>query len=84
MISTTVTLVLTMGGWVIAGVLGVLGFFDKGKRERRREDDEVASNLIKNLQATIDIQEKKLQICRNLWICIHLSEIKRCKHLEKN
>ena len=58
--TTTITLILTMGGWIIAGVLGIVGFFDRGKRERRKEDDDVASNLIKNLQVTADVQEKKI------------------------
>ena len=49
-----------MGGWVIAGVLTFVGLFNKQARERRREDEEVASNLIKNLQNTVDIQEKKI------------------------
>lgn len=51
---------MTIGGWIIAGTLGLVGLFDRGKRERRKEDDQVASNLIKNLQTTSDLQEKKI------------------------
>lgn len=50
-----------MGGWIIAGVLAVVGVFNKQSRERRKEDESVASNLIKNLQTTAEIQQKEIE-----------------------
>lgn len=55
-----ITIILTIGGWIIAGVLAVVGVFNKQSRERRREDEDVASNLIKNLQTTVEVQEKTI------------------------
>lgn len=54
---------LTIGGalgWIIAGVLAVIGMFNKQSRDRRTQDDQTAANLINNLKTTVDLQEKQL------------------------
>jgi len=53
-----------MGGWVIAGVFGVIGIFNRQARERRKEDESVATNLINNLQKTVDLQEDTMKKMR--------------------
>ena len=54
-------LLLEYGGYIIAGVLVVLGMFGVQVRQRRGENDTVASNLITNLQTSLDLTEKNLK-----------------------
>jgi uncharacterized coiled-coil protein SlyX len=56
--------ILEVGGWVLAGALGLVGVFDSSSRKRRKEDDDTASNLITNLRTTTDLQEKELTALR--------------------
>lgn len=52
---------LAFGGYIVAGVLVVLGYLGMGSRDRRKDDDTVATNLINNLQKTVDLQEKTIK-----------------------
>ena len=47
-------------GWIIAGALALAGVFNAKFRERRRESDETATNLINNLRTTVEVQEKSI------------------------
>ena len=47
-------------GWVLAGAFALLGMFNSKQRERRRDDDITAANLINTLKTTVDIQEKAI------------------------
>lgn len=49
------------GGYVIAGILVVLGMFGMQVRARRAENDNVTQNLIDNYKATVEEQDKKLK-----------------------
>lgn len=55
---------LELSGWVVAGGLAVVGVFNKQRRTTRAEDDTVASNLIKNLTTTTELQEKEILVLR--------------------
>jgi len=61
----TLTVLLTLGGWVIAGVLAFVGILDRATRQRRKEDDNTASNLIQNLKTTTELQEKEIVTLRS-------------------
>lgn len=45
---------------VVVGGIAVLGFFNTTMRQRRGEDDSVATNLINNLKLTVDQQKEAL------------------------
>lgn len=51
---------MSVAGWVIAGALGLAGVFNMQRQQRRRDDDQTASNLITNLKTTADLQDKEL------------------------
>ena len=51
---------LTFIGWMIAGALGIYGVFNRQRKDRQREDDQTATNLITNLKTTTELQEKEL------------------------
>lgn len=55
----------TIGGWVIAGCLGIVGMFSIQNRQRRQADDSVSTNLIQNLRTTADMQEKEIMRLRD-------------------
>ncbi len=54
----TLGTIVGSGGYIIAGVLVVLGMFGMGARDRRSESDKVASDLINNLKLTVEQLEK--------------------------
>lgn len=56
--------VFAIAGWIAAGALALIGYFDRQRRVRRADDDQVASNLITNLKTTADLQEKELVALR--------------------
>lgn len=51
---------LEAAGWVVAGILVVIGLFNRQTKQNRKDDDETASNLISNLKTTVDLQEKTI------------------------
>lgn len=53
-----------LAGWLVAGIIGFIGIFNKQRQTRRVEDDQVANNLIANLRTTTDLQEKELEKLR--------------------
>jgi len=57
----TLTNIVMFGGYIIAGVLVVLGMFGMQVRQRRGESDTVASTLINNLQASLKLTEDNLK-----------------------
>lgn len=59
-LGTLVAIVLGISGYVVAGVLYVIGLFDKQRQDRIRADDTTATNLINNLRATTELQEKEI------------------------
>lgn len=52
--------VLALAGWGLAGVLALIGYFDRQRRARKVEDDQVAANLINNLTATSKLQADEI------------------------
>lgn len=52
---------LEYGGYIVAGILVVLGIFGVQVRQRRAEDDDVSTKLITNLQASLTLTEKNLK-----------------------
>lgn len=48
-------------GWVIAGVLAVVGYFNIKTKDRQKESDGLADTLIKRLQQTVDSQTEDLK-----------------------
>ena len=54
----------TAGGWIIAGILAIVGMFNLQWRARRADDDKTASNLIANLKTTTELQEKEITVLR--------------------
>ena len=60
----TISAALSIGGYVIAGILFVLGLFNKQAASRRVADDTISTNLITNLQTTCNLQEKEITTLR--------------------
>lgn len=60
----TLTAIATAAGWILAGILAVIGVFDRATRQQRKDDDDTASNLIQNLKTTTELQEKEITTLR--------------------
>lgn len=74
----TLTALATAAGWILAGILAVIGVLDRATRQRRKEDDETASNLIQNLKTKTELQEKEIETLRNK----EVSQGKEIAHLQ--
>lgn len=70
--------ILSWAGWIIAGALGLVGLFDKQRRNNEADDDKTASNLINNLRTTTELQEKELVSLRSK----EVEQGKQIAHLE--
>ena len=57
--NTTLT-IISIGGYVLAGVFAFIGIFNKQRQDREKLDDQTASNLIQNLKTTVDIQKTEI------------------------
>jgi uncharacterized coiled-coil protein SlyX len=74
----TILNIIELAGWVVAGALALFGVYNRQKKSRETEDDRVASNLIANLRATTDLQEKELEKLR----AKEVEQGKQIAHLE--
>lgn len=57
--------IITWGGYVIAGILAIVGAFNLQRQAQRTADDQTAANLIQNLKTTTELQEKEITRLRD-------------------
>lgn len=65
----------TIGGWVVAGIFVVLGFFGRGEASRRAENDKLADSVISRQKE--DNEQKGKQIAA---LTIDLEQTKKDLH----
>lgn len=56
---------LGIGGYVVAGIFAFYGFFNKSSNDRRKENENLTSDLIKNLDRKVLEQINELNLLRN-------------------
>lgn len=69
-----ITTIVSFGGYIISGILAVIGIFNYQARSRRQEDDLTATNLINNLKTTTELQEREL-------VSLRLKEVEQGKEI---
>lgn len=52
--------IFTLGGWAVAGVFIIIGFFGQSSKLRREEADKLADGLIQRLNQTVEQQTKDI------------------------
>lgn len=57
----SIEMILTIGGYLLAGIVALFGYMNPMWRQRHTEADEVSDRLVNNLKLTVEAQEKSME-----------------------